>query len=267
MGRCPAGKIRRAAVRGRSPSSTMLGSTHRSPSASAAAPRRFGPIGSSLPMTTGTKTALLVMADTSPHVGRGRGRTAYARFLELLRGTGHRLGPAHQRQPVPADLCGPGFRVLVRMGKRPLVRWRRRHRGTQRPAATSFARIRSSRSRAASRACSMPSKNPASGRPTFPASCGKMFGRRSNSCWKTFPRPTAPSPICSPRWSHPVPSDQLTDAEAHEALLQATVRIVMRLVVCLFAESRQLLPVNDPIYAQSYGVRTLVRATGRGRPA
>ena len=49
----------------------------------------------------------------------------------------------------------------------------------------------------------------------------------------------------------------LTDAEAHEALLQATVRVVMRLVVCLFAESRQLLPVNDPIYAQSYGVRSL----------
>ncbi len=49
----------------------------------------------------------------------------------------------------------------------------------------------------------------------------------------------------------------LTDAEAHEALLQATVRIVMRLVVCLFAESRQLLPVNDPVYAQAYGVRTL----------
>src|SRR4051812_25306704 len=36
--------------------------------------------------------ALLVMADSSPHVGRGRGRTAYARFLALLRGCGHRLG-------------------------------------------------------------------------------------------------------------------------------------------------------------------------------
>src|SRR5262249_55943351 len=34
-------------------------------------------------------------------------------------------------------------------------------------------------------------------------------------------------------------------------------RVVMRLVVCLFAESRQLLPVIDPIYAQSYGVRSL----------
>ena len=39
-----------------------------------------------------TVPALLVMADTSGQVGRGRGRNAYARFLELLRGTGHRLG-------------------------------------------------------------------------------------------------------------------------------------------------------------------------------
>src|SRR5262249_42027052 len=51
--------------------------------------------------------------------------------------------------------------------------------------------------------------------------------------------------------------EPLSDAEAHEALLQATVRVVMRLVVCLFAESRQLLPINDPVYAGSYGVRPL----------
>ncbi len=53
------------------------------------------------------------------------------------------------------------------------------------------------------------------------------------------------------------PDRRLSDAEAHEALLQATVRVVMRLVVCLFAESRGLLPVDLPTYAQSYGVRSL----------
>jgi len=41
---------------------------------------------------TGTKVAFLVMVDTSSQFGRGRERTAYARFLELLRGSGHRLG-------------------------------------------------------------------------------------------------------------------------------------------------------------------------------
>ena len=38
----------------------------------------------------------------------------------------------------------------------------------------------------------------------------------------------------------------LTDAQAHEALYQATVRVVMRLVVCLFAESRPELLLNGP---------------------
>ncbi|MFM8272099.1 MAG: hypothetical protein ACKODX_07150, partial [Gemmata sp.] len=39
----------------------------------------------------GKTPALLVAVDPADRVGRGRGRTAYARFLELLRGTGHRL--------------------------------------------------------------------------------------------------------------------------------------------------------------------------------
>ena len=73
---------------------------------------------------TGTKIALLVMADTSPHVGRGRGRTAYARFLELLRGTGHRLGLLTNGSQFRLIYAGIGFRVLVRMGERPLVRRR-----------------------------------------------------------------------------------------------------------------------------------------------
>ena len=40
----------------------------------------------------GKTPLLLVKADTSPHIGRGKGRTEYARFLELLRGCGHRIG-------------------------------------------------------------------------------------------------------------------------------------------------------------------------------
>jgi len=51
--------------------------------------------------------ALLVKADASHIVGRGRGRTVYSRFLELLRGTGHRLGlltNGHQFRLVYAGL-------------------------------------------------------------------------------------------------------------------------------------------------------------------
>src|SRR5205823_5220375 len=37
----------------------------------------------------------------------------------------------------------------------------------------------------------------------------------------------------------------------------ASVRLVMRLVVCLFAESRADLKFSGPVYERSYGVRTL----------
>ena len=91
---------------------------------------------------TGTKIALLVMADTSPHVGRGRGRTAYAQFLELLRATGHRIGLLTNGSQFRLIYAGTGLRGLGRMGERALVRWRRRNRGTRWPAATSFPGIR-----------------------------------------------------------------------------------------------------------------------------
>ena len=266
MGRCPAGKIRRAAARGRSPSSTMLASTSPFPCESAAAPRRSGPIASCLADETGTKIALLVMADTSPHVGRGRGRTAYARFLELLRGTGHRLGPADQRQPVPVDLCGPGFRGVVRMGERPLVRWRRRHRGTQRPAAVPFARVLK------------PVKSGVSGLLDAVEESRKRQADLS-SVLRENVRQAVELLLEDVSTAHRTKPDlfaslvasgserQLTDAEAHEALLQATVRIVMRLVVCLFAESRQLLPVNDPDLCPGLRRAGVVRTIGRGHPA
>ena len=149
-------------------------------SASAPAPRRSAPPGrlrrrqrhGARPAGHGRHLA---------QVGRGRGRTVYARFLELLRGTGHRLGPADQRPAVPAHLCGPGLRVVVRVGDRPLVRRRRGDRGTRRAAATAVARVARSRSRRASRGCSMPSRSPASGRPTCPACCGRTSARPSSS--------------------------------------------------------------------------------------
>jgi hypothetical protein len=49
----------------------------------------------------------------------------------------------------------------------------------------------------------------------------------------------------------------LPEAEANGALYQASIRVVMRLVVSLFAEARYLLPVENGIYYGSYGVEGL----------
>lgn len=54
-------------------------------------------------------------------------------------------------------------------------------------------------------------------------------------------------PLLSPSWGERDSKDTY----------QAACHFVMRLVVVLFAESRELLPVDNPIYHQAYGLRSL----------
>jgi len=209
----------------------------------------------------GTQPALLVMADSSPHVGRGRGRTTFARFLELLRGTGQRLGlltNGHQFRLIYAGLdfeswCeweserwfddGEGTEELA--GLRQLL-WpttERDEQGNLKWAGLPglLEAVEESRKRQADLS-SVLRENVRQAVELLLEEVSAVNRTDTNLFQPLFTGDT---------------ERRLTDTEAHEALLQATVRAVMRLVVCLFAESRQLLPVNDPTYAQSYGVRSL----------
>lgn len=60
-------------------------------------------------------------------------------------------------------------------------------------------------------------------------------------------------------WKDPATAELLDDDEAHSALFQAATRIVMRLVLILYAESRDLLPASVEAYHESYGVEGLYR--------
>jgi hypothetical protein len=60
-------------------------------------------------------------------------------------------------------------------------------------------------------------------------------------------------------WMDPATAELLDDDEAHSALFQAATRIVMRLVLILYAESRDLLPASVEAYHESYGVEGLYR--------
>jgi hypothetical protein len=205
--------------------------------------------------STGT-TALLVMADSSPHVGRGRGRTKYAHLLELLRGTGHRLGLLTNGQQFRLVYAGLDFESWCEWES---DRWFDNGEGTE-----ELLGLRQLLS-------------PESLKPVKEGVSGLLDGveesRKRQADLSSVLRENVRQAVehlldevstanrtNAELFKSLVQHDgdrKLTDTEAHEALMQATVRVVMRLVVCLFAESRQLLPVNDPIYAQSYGVRTL----------
>jgi hypothetical protein len=204
----------------------------------------------------GTKIALLVMADTSPHVGRGRGRTTYARFLELLRGTGNRLGLFTNGSQFRLVYAGIDFESWCEWES---DRWFDGGDGTE--ELDGLRQLLSPESL-------KPVKSGVSGLLDGVEESRKRQADLSSELRENV-RQAVELLLEDVSTAHRTKTDlfaalvvsgserQLTDAEAHEALLQATVRIVMRLVVCLFAESRRLLPVNDPIYAQAYGMRTL----------
>ncbi|WLD13100.1 Eco57I restriction-modification methylase domain-containing protein [Planctellipticum variicoloris] len=199
--------------------------------------------------------ALLVMADTSAQVGRGRGRTAYARFLELLRGTGHRLGLLTNGEQFRLIYAGLDFESWCEWESE---RWFDDGEGTEElhglrqllsPASLQPVKdgvsslldaVEESRKRQADLSSVL--------RENVRQAIELLLEEVSNAN-------RTKSDLLAALVTHGDRS--LSDAEAHEALLQASVRVVMRLVVCLFAESRQLLPVNDPVYDHSYGVRSL----------
>lgn len=58
---------------------------------------------------------------------------------------------------------------------------------------------------------------------------------------------------------------KLRREEELRALYQAAIRVVMRLVVVLYAESRELFPVSNPVYHDSYSVEGLFRILQRAR--
>ena len=49
-----------------------------------------------------------------------------------------------------------------------------------------------------------------------------------------------------------------------KSVYDAACHFVMRLVVVLFAEARELLPVDSPVYHRAYGLRGLLESLGRG---
>ena len=200
--------------------------------------------------------ALLVMADTSHIVGRGRGRTAYSRFLELLRGTGHRLGLLTNGHQFRLVYAGLDFESWCEWEG---DRWFDDGEGTE-----ELNGLRQLLSPDALK----PVKEGTSGLLDAVEESRKRQAELSSwlrenvrqAVERLLEDVSTANKTNTALFASLVAAGSerpLTDAEAHEALLQATVRVVMRLVVCLFAESRQLLPVDFPIYAQAYGVRSL----------
>jgi hypothetical protein len=200
--------------------------------------------------------ALLLMADTSAQVGRGRGRTTYARFLELLRGTGHRLGFLTNGYQFRLIYAGLDFESWCEWES---DRWFDDGEGSEELAG--LRQLLSPES-------FKPIKENVSGLLDAVEESRNRQARLSDFLQENVreaieflledvSKESRTKAGLFATLVHHGAGDPLTDTQANEALYQATVRLIMRLVVCLFAESRPELRFNGPIYDQSYGVRTL----------
>jgi len=198
-----------------------------------------------------TLPALLVMADTSAQIGRGRGRTAYARFLELLRGTGHRLGLLTNGLQFRLVYAGLDFESWCEWES---DRWFDDGEGSE-----ELAGLRQLLSPDSLK----PIKEGVSGLLDAVEESRNRQARLSDFLQENVreaieflleevsKESRTDSGLFTSLVRHGT-DDPLTDTQANEALYQATVRLIMRLVVCLFAESRPELRFNGPIYDDSY---------------
>ncbi|MCL4305864.1 hypothetical protein KJZ99_08100 [bacterium] len=208
------------------------------------------------------ESRLLIMVDTNPHVGRGRGRTSYARLLELLRGTGNRLGLLINGLQVRLVYAGLDTESWCEWE---VERWFDQGEGEQELAG--LKQLLSSGTLNPPR-----SDDPKKTRPLSLLEAVEESRKRQadlssvlgESVRRAVEHLTDALSIEARRktdlleciYTAPAGS-RLTDAEVHDALLQATVRIVMRAVVCLFAESRGLFPISDALYTESYSIKSL----------
>jgi len=83
------------------------------------------------------------------------------------------------------------------------------------------------------------------------ARLSKELGERVRACVELLLH--ARRPVLEPSWN---------EAEG-KSVYDAACHFVMRLVVVLFAEARELLPVDSPIYHHAYGLRGLLEVLGR----
>lgn len=210
-----------------------------------------------LPATDGG-ASIVLQFDDSEKVGVGRGKRAHARLAELMRRAGVPLGILTNGRQLRLVHAGPDYDAWAewdavtwfdetegRESLRGLHALLDANGGDAARVTTRLAdAIRASRDRQGDLAQVLGEQV----RRAVELLVGEVDAELARS-----------AELREALWTDPRTDDTLTDEEAHAALFQAAVRIVMRLVLILYAESRDLLPASVEAYHESYGVEGLYR--------
>ncbi len=198
---------------------------------------------------------LLVAADDSLRVGMHRGRRAHARFVELLRLTGHRLGLLTNGRQVRLCYAGLDHDAWCEWETEAWFAEEEMRRQLQglvallapdafqavNGTARLHAAVEASRSRQ--------------------GELSQVLGDQVRQAVELLVAGLDAAARSHPGFIEPLyqsPSaSRLSEKEALAAVYQAGARLVMRLVVALFAEARDLLPRSHRVYDEAYGVEGL----------
>ena len=208
-------------------------------------------------MANRDKPRFLVKVDSSnERVGMGKGRTEYSKFLSLLRSTGVPLGVLTNGYQFRLVFAGPDHDSWVEWeaqkwfdvgGEEILGAFvdMLGRRATEPEDGEDFPlleRVRDSRTRQ--------------------GELSQVLGEQVRSAVELLV-----ANICKSMSDHPLVLEkfqtnpgmesQITEDVKLDALYQSSIRVAMRLVVCLFAESRDLLPGSLESYTGSYGIEGL----------
>ena len=205
-----------------------------------------------------TQALLLVTFDGADRLGVGRGRKSYARLVELLRATGAPLGLLTNGTQLRLVHAGPDYDAWAEWDA---ATWFDEGDGRARLDGLAaligdadrlralIAAIHDSRSRQGDLAQVL-GEQVRQGVELILGAVDAELTRRPD-LHDALLRDAATGTLIS-------------DDELLGALYQAGTRIVMRLVLALYAESRDLLPAGNEAYHGSYGVESLFRALGDG---
>jgi len=201
---------------------------------------------------------VLLVFDDADRLGVGRGRRAHARLVELLRATGAALGVLTNGRQLRLVHAGPDFDAWAEWdaqtwfdegpGRETLrglaTLLGEQGEGDYAAVRRLIAAIRDSRTRQGDLAQVL----------------GEQVRRAVEGLVTEADRALAADPaLRDALWTDPRTGHALRDDDAHHALYQAATRVVMRLVLLLYAEARDLLPASVEAYHDSYGVEALHR--------
>jgi len=196
---------------------------------------------------------LAVWVDRSPRVGQGRGRHAYRRLLTLLRETGIPLGLLTNGKQFRLVYAGLDFDAWVEWEA---ADW---FAETElRPRLQGFLTLLGPYGLLPRDGHAFPLLEAIELSRTRQGELSDVMGRQVRRAVERLvaelDRAARAHPNLLEPLRRPPEGDPLPEPEELRALYQAATRIVMRLVVVLFAEARGLLPRDREVYERSYGV-------------